>query len=181
MRTDWLVHAAASFHRPAARCLLLLLVVPGCRQSPTTVSGTVALDGKPLSVASDARGTVIFQPVGGQGTTLTGLVDSTGRFRLATGASSEIAPGRYDVAISVVQLLPKTEQAPRGAQLITPARYASAKESGLGAEVAPGENRLRFNLSSTIDDDSSAAPDCTSSAGARNVEPAEHSSEENQE
>lgn len=139
-------------------CLLLVLV-EGCQQRPTTVSGTITLDGKPLSVASDSRGTIVFNPDGGHGTVATGLLDSTGHFELATGSSNVVAPGAYYVTVSVAQLLPKSEQGEQGSQLITPAKYASARESGLVAKVEPGENHLSFNLQSEVAESNSTATD----------------------
>src|SRR3954447_18046331 len=134
---------------------LLLLVVGGCQERPTTVSGTVTLDGKPLTIASDARGTVVFNPDGGRGTVATGLLDARGHFDLATGSSNVVAPGAYYVTVSVAQLLPKSDQGEQGSQLVTPSKYASARESGLAATVAPGENHLSFNLQSDAGDGSS--------------------------
>src|SRR5262245_43096515 len=137
--------ATNMFCRPLTICIFVF-AAGGCQQRPTTVSGMVTLDGKTLSVHSDARGTVVFQPAGGQGTMATGLLDPTGHFQLASGSSTEIAPGKYHVAVSVVQLALKSDQAEQGTERITPARYASASESGLAADVAPGDNRLRFDL-----------------------------------
>lgn len=153
MQTHHFVQRIVSF----ATCLVLL-VAQGCQQVPTTVSGKVTLDGKPLSIASDTRGTVVFQPIGGKGTTPTGLLDPTGHFKLATGSSPDVAPGKYQVAVSVFQLLPKFEQAEQGAKRITPARYATANESGLEADVATGENQFSFNLVTSADNESAGAP-----------------------
>jgi hypothetical protein len=141
---------------------LLLLVAEGCQQRPTTVSGTITLDGRPLAVASDARGTVVFQPDGGRGTMAVGLLDSTGHFRLATGSSKEVAPGKYYVSVSVAHLLPKSEREEQGAELVTPAKYASPGESGLEANVVPGQNQFSFDLSSSADEVNSDASGPTS-------------------
>ena|SRR5437868_3156597 len=158
-----------------ATCLLLV-VAEGCQQAPTMVSGNVTLDGEPFTIAPDARGTVIFQPVGGQGTTLTGLLDPTGHFKLANGSSPDVAPGKYQVAVSVFQLLPKTEQAEQAAKRITPAKYAMANESGLDADVAPGENQFSFNLVTSADHESSSSPSPTpSSSGSSGSQPTKNS------
>src|SRR5215212_9559572 len=103
-----------------AGVFLLLIVTDGCQQQPTTVSGSITIDGGPLIVPADARGTIVFQPDGGHGTMATGLLDSTGHFKLATGSSSEVAQGKYYVTVSVAQLLPKVENEQQGANLITP-------------------------------------------------------------
>ncbi|HEX4412219.1 MAG TPA: hypothetical protein VH107_01235 [Lacipirellulaceae bacterium] len=128
--------------------VLSAILLQGCRETPTSVSGTVTLDGKPLAVASDARGTVLFQAIGGQGTVATGLLDPTGHFELAVGSSNEIPPGKYQVAVTVSELLPKAESAEQRAKLVTPAKYASVQQSGLQADVHSGENQLVFALTS---------------------------------
>jgi hypothetical protein len=132
--------------------LVFLIVTAGCQQSPTTVAGAVTLDGKPLGTDANSRGTVVFQPLGGQGTTSTGLLDAKGNFKLAVGASPEIAPGKYHVAVSLVELVPASEGAERGGKRVTPAKYASPGTSGLQADVVPGPNDFQFALVSASDD-----------------------------
>jgi hypothetical protein len=144
----------------------ILSALTGCHRAPTTVSGIVTLDGKPLSVGSDARGTVIFQPAGGQGATSTGLLEPSGNFNLGTGGSKEVAVGKYDVAVSVVQLLPKPERAEQSAKRVTPAKYADASASGFAAEVGPGENHFSFNLVSDANRESASAASETSPSAA---------------
>jgi hypothetical protein len=131
----------------------LLVVFAGCQQSPATVSGTATLDGKPIAIKSGERGTVVFQPVSGQGSTATGLLDSTGHFKLATGGSSSIAPGKYQVAISMVRMAPSAEGAEPGATQVTPAKYSSPSTSGLDAEVLPTANEFTFDLKSVAEED----------------------------
>jgi hypothetical protein len=126
----------------------LMIACVGCGPTTGTVTGVVTIDGKPLKLDSDTRGTVVFQPAGGQGAMATGVLDATGHFKLATGAVSDIAPGKYQVAISVVQLLPPSANAEQGGKRMTPAKYSSAIDSGLQADVVPGENNFKFDLSS---------------------------------
>jgi hypothetical protein len=151
VRMDRFVANIVLASRLSSACVLLIGLT-GCQNTPTTVSGSVSVDGKPLSITTDSRGTVLFQPVSGQGTTPSGLLDSTGHFKLAIGGSSVISPGEYNVAISVSQLLPPSEGTEQGAKRITPTKYASASESGLKAKVLPGENRLSFDIASDADD-----------------------------
>jgi hypothetical protein len=151
-------------------CPLLLCIVAGCGQNGATVTGVVTLDGKPLALASDARGTIVFQPVGGQGTTAQSLLDTTGHFRLATGASSNVAPGKYLVAISVVRLMPRDEGAEQGAKSVTPAKYASASTSGFEVNILPAENEFNFDMNSntennTASDAASNLPDSSVNSG----------------
>jgi len=138
----------------------LIVLVEGCRERPTTVVGNITVDGQPYKLPADARGTIVFQPEGGRGTLATGLLDSTGHFKLAIGSSSEVPPGKYHVTVSISKLLPPAEGQEQAAQLITPPRYASAQQSDLEATVQPGENVLSFNL------DSHATVDATASAGS---------------
>src|SRR5215213_4237677 len=44
-----------------ASSFLLLTAIEGCQEEPTTVSGAITIDGRPLTVPADARGTVVFQ------------------------------------------------------------------------------------------------------------------------
>jgi hypothetical protein len=151
MRPDRLTQESRILLKLAAN-ILLLVVIGGCQERPTTVSGTVTLDGRPITVPADARGTVVIQPEGGHGTMATGLLDSTGHFNLATGSSPEVARGKYSVTVSVAQLLPKAENGEQGAKLITPEKYASPRESGLEIDVKQGENQVTFDLISNNDD-----------------------------
>jgi hypothetical protein len=58
------------------------------------VSGTVRLDGKPLSAAG-----VGFHPNGG-GAVASGTTDAEGRYRLETGSRPGVMPGEYRVTVS---------------------------------------------------------------------------------
>jgi hypothetical protein len=131
---------------------VFVILAMGCQDNSALVSGTVTLDGRQLSIPSDGRGTIVFQPTNGQGTAATAVLDPSGHFKLATGASLDIPPGKYYVAVSVVQLLPRAEGAEQSAKRISPAKYASASESGLQAEIVRGDNHFDFNLASSADE-----------------------------
>lgn len=168
MRTVRFAALTARAGRLSAYCALVL-GSSGCRPSPVTVSGLVTLDGQPLAIASDSRGTIVFQPISGQGSTASGLLDSSGHFQLATGASLDIAPGKYQVAISVVQLLPQSEGAEQGAKSVTPAKYSSANTSGFEVDVLPAANKFKFDLSSNADESVEAMEPATSPADSVDV------------
>jgi hypothetical protein len=86
----------------------------------------------------------------------TGLLDPSGHFNLSVGSSFVVSPGKYQVAISVSRELPKSDQGEeQAAEFIVPRRYASTRESGLRAEVVPGENKLQFDVTSGPEDPSS--------------------------
>ena len=163
MRTDRFAALTARTGRLSAFCVLVL-GSSGCQQKPATVSGSVTLDGKPLAIASDSRGTIVFQPMSGQGSTASGLLDSSGHFRLATGASPDIAPGKYQVAISVVQLLPKSEGAEQGARALRRQSTALSGTSGFEADVLPAANEFKFDMSSNADQAVEATEPATSHA-----------------
>jgi hypothetical protein len=139
-----------------------IVLANGCRPSSTAVSGTVTLDKAPLSVQPNQHGKIVFQPAGGHGAVAVGVLDSAGHFELSTGSSNEVAPGEYEVAISVSEPLPQQENAERSAKLVTPIKYSSAADSGLEANVKPGENVFSFNLESRAGEANSSPP--TSSA-----------------
>jgi len=122
------------------------LAVIGCQQTPTTVKGQVTLDGKPLSIGKGMRGTVVFQPTVASGTTLTGLIDANGRYELAAGGRVDVTPSTYLVTVSASELVPATEDQPATGRLVTPAKYASATESGFRIEIFPGENEVNLPL-----------------------------------
>jgi hypothetical protein len=148
-RSRWRLLAS---YRPIAICLALI-GVSGCRETLTTVSGKVTLDGKLLSNTPDARGTVVFHPQGGQGTVATALLDPAGEFNLAVGSSVEIPPGNYDVAISISKAHPQSSDGDEPEpEFLALRKYASVQDSGLQACVSPGENRIDFNLSSQDND-----------------------------
>jgi hypothetical protein len=143
----------------------------GCREQPTTVTGQVTLDGKPLAVEKGMRGTVVFEPQGGSGSTYNGNIDSTGRFDLAAGSSRLVLPGTYRVSISAIRIVPPNAEHPeqRG-ERVTPAKYATTAESGIAIEVAPGANDLTVPL---LSDGSVSEAATEKSAGANIGMPAE--------
>lgn len=123
-----------------------LIAVAGCSDLTSQVSGIVYLDGKPLRVAEDERGTVVFRPVEG-GPTTTAIIDRDGAYALKTGSADKIKPGDYLVAVRVVEIKAAAVagQAPSGEPL-TPAIYANPLESGLQFTVKSGSNQLDLEL-----------------------------------
>ena len=163
------------FERGRAAFGLLLcalsVFVAGCQQQPTTVKGTVTLDGQPLAITKGMRGTVVFQPRGADGVTLNGMINAQGDYELSSGASLAVNPGAYWVSVSAVEIIPPSEvhPEPRGRR-ITPASYASATDSGFRVELGPGVNvvdlDMRSDAKSTekIDAASGEVPDASPTA-----------------
>jgi hypothetical protein len=160
------MHQLAHIIRRCLAASLALIMAVGCQQNSATVAGIVRLDGKPLAIGSDERGTIVFQPASGQGPTATGVLDPGGHFKLSSGASSEIQLGKYQVGISVSQLTPVVEGAEQGAKRITPAKYASPGTSGFSAEVVPSVNEFKFDLVSSVDDVAPNADGTAPTSGA---------------
>jgi len=118
-------------------------------------SGTVTYRGQPVPKA-----TVTFTPVdAGSGRPATGTTDQNGYYNTSTASPGDGAlPGKYKVTISAVEIdLSKTKNAPGGmyrADIIVkapkktmiPAKYGSAKDTTLSAEVKEQRNTLDFPL-----------------------------------
>jgi hypothetical protein len=145
--------------------LMLLPFAGGCERQPTTVTGAITVDHAPPKITGDTRGTISFQPAAGQGVNATGLLGPTGMYQLSAGRSSEIPPGRYQVAISIVKLLPKSDNGENGAKQIIATKYDSTKTSGLAVEVHPGPNEFDFDVSPS-DEAHETTPDTLSPTGS---------------
>lgn len=122
-------------------CSLLALVSLsslGCNSNlPCTVSGKVTHGGAPLT-----HGTVTFTPQG-EGRIAYGEIDSSGNYVVRTLDDQGMVPGDYGVSIIATGEAPASDVPP---PLITPAKYADAKTSGLSAKVVPGANAFNFDL-----------------------------------
>lgn len=134
-------------------CSLLVAYVSlssgGCGNGNSRVSGTVSLDGKPMSGNIDHRITVMFVPESGSGAMTVGLVDETGGYELATGSNAGVPPGKYLVSVAAVDVLrPADESSPPGLHRVSPDIYADPTTSGFSADVQPGSNTFDFDLKS---------------------------------
>src|SRR4051812_35064074 len=129
--------------------LLITLLAHGCNRSIATVSGTVTLDGAAIDGGPDVYGTVSFRREDGGGAPAVGIINTGGHYDLSTGAKEGLEPGKYMVAVSVKKILPPA--APGGLtrpQQLSPAKFAKPEDSGLRAEVKPGNNKFDFALTS---------------------------------
>lgn len=101
------------------------------------VSGTVTLDGQPLSNAD-----VQFYPV--QGRASYGVTDQSGQYELMfTYDTKGCLPGEHQVKISTQRFESDEPGAARLPELV-PRKYRKPGE--LTATVAPGENEINFDL-----------------------------------
>lgn len=114
-----------------------LLALAGCSQPPvTTVTGVVAVDGKPLKT-----GFITLEPAQGA-TASASAVIADGRFSIGEGRG--IPPGDYIVRLDAPDL-DRCDPAgpPNAARPIVPLLSAPwNKASTLGFTVQPGTNRL---------------------------------------
>jgi hypothetical protein len=126
--------------------LLLLPLASGCGGSlESQVSGTVTLDGKPMS-----EGNVVFHPAE-SGTPAYGSIDAEGKYSVKTGQGKGIIPGEY---IAVVKLTSEVEQSSgevaeeKLPTLLSPKVYAMKQTSPLRYTVKPGKQTIDLALDS---------------------------------
>lgn len=120
-----------------------LFATGGCGNGLAEVSGVVSIDGQPvIGGPQGARVTVQFQPADGLGSTAIGLADAEGRYVIATGSQTGIAPGEYIVSCAASELVAG------GVRSLVDRKYANAKTSGLSFSVQPGSNEFNIALTS---------------------------------
>src|SRR5687768_10676266 len=128
-------------------CLLTILLFAGCSgKNAASVSGSVTLDGQPLTT-----GNVGFYPDGGEGAPANGQIDSSGNYSLSTGTDVGLSPGKY-IAVVVATKEPPQLYDKTGAEIppipITPAKYSDTNTSDLKVEVKAGSNDIPLALQS---------------------------------
>jgi hypothetical protein len=128
---------------------LWLLLLGGCGSDSASVSGQIKLNGQPMIAGEGVFGSVVFYREDGSGVPASGTIDDSGRYELATGGSAGLAPGGYLVGVTVRQSLPRKQDELPQSKLLSPAKYADPKQSGLRAEVVQGSNEFDFDLTGT--------------------------------
>lgn len=141
-------------------CAPLLLAAAGCQSEDrfsslpdlVPVSGTVTLDGEPLSGAS-----LMFLPVGAtKGQTCYGATDASGRYELMVSKEHVGAPvGEFEVVVNKWVMpdgsdFPKDATVPpgeAGAKELLPPHYTTEGMSKLKATVPAGGGEINFDLS----------------------------------
>jgi hypothetical protein len=135
LRSKW-----ASVFQCSAFAVLLLA---GCGQKQAaSLTGTVTLDGKPLTT-----GTVAFQPVAGGPLSYAGI-HPDGSYKVSTGTDRGLPAGEY--AVTVVASEPPSNASGGMAvgRLLTPTRYGKAETSDLQFKVSAGNNQIDLRLTS---------------------------------
>ncbi len=137
----------------------LLLAISGCSgndgsySGPTgTVTGTVTLDGKPVSA-----NVVFMNSI--EGFNASGVADDSGSFSLQSNGNSEIPVGKYQVGVTAADS--GAEMDPEAAMKASlesedgsigegsstiPAKYNSPAGSGLSFEVKEGGNNFEVKM-----------------------------------
>jgi hypothetical protein len=128
-------------------CLIFLsLLLTGCGGTyDATVSGIITLDGNPLP-----RGTVCFNP-DADGPSAYGLIQSDGKYTLATGREEGLPSGAYTVTVVAnEQSVEKTPGAiPTPGKPISPSWYRNKNSSPLKYNLEAGSNQIDISLTST--------------------------------
>ena len=122
-------------------CLLALLA--GCGPSyDATISGTVTMDGSPLT-----KGTVSFHPTAG-GPVATGTIQSDGAFEVQTATTEGLSPGEYKVTVVATDPPPPS---PTGEELpgilLTAPEFGRLDTTPLTYTVEAGANSFEIPVS----------------------------------
>jgi hypothetical protein len=122
-----------------------VLALTGCSNKLAAVSGKVTMDGKPIG-----PGDIAFTPVGQGNNAATGTVEKDGSYFLKTGRETGIAPGKYQVSLSVRE--PPADyhpgDRPPPGRLLIPEKYLLPSSSGLEFDVQAGHNTIDLPLKS---------------------------------
>jgi hypothetical protein len=119
--------------------LFWLLSLAGCSKGPdlAQVTGAVTYKGQPLK-----EGTITFVPSDGRAATgkiVDGKITEVTSFEPGDG----VPIGSHKV---VIQSIPSAEDMYAPAKSAIPEKYSSLTNSGLSAEIKPGENTVNFDL-----------------------------------
>jgi hypothetical protein len=119
----------------------------GCGSDLADVQGSVSIDGQKVLGADDVRGTVVFAPREEGLPTGSGVLNEAGQYAIFVGANEGLKPGPYSVSVTVTRIRPAaTEGGTPSGQLLSPAKYANPRQSGLEVTVEPGSNTFDFEL-----------------------------------
>ncbi|WP_146452857.1 hypothetical protein [Bythopirellula polymerisocia] len=123
---------------------LVIVIVVGCSNSDlperAPVTGIVSLDGKPIT-----QGKVTFVP--DNGPAAIGMIDSTGRYVLATDRQGKGGDGAM-VGHHRIRVIARSNMEPGAFSVsLIPDKYVEFAKSGLTAEVESGkENQIDLEL-----------------------------------
>ena len=131
---------------PAGLAVAVAVAVVGCNRHPSSVAGSVTLEGKPLPT-----GVIMLTPAR-SGPSAYGAIAPDGSYRLQTGAAKGLEPGEYIVTVAANEPPPagSSEAGGRNAEairpLMTPPEYSDVKTSPLRITVKPGSQKVDLDL-----------------------------------
>lgn len=127
----------------SALLLLLVAVATGCGGNSASASGTVTLDGTPLT-----KGDLAFHPVS-SGPMAYGTIDAGGKYSLSTGTAEGLVPGEYVVTVVVAEeVVSPPGAAPLPPKVTSPVKYSDKSQSPLRVTIASGANDIPLALTS---------------------------------
>jgi hypothetical protein len=133
-------------HMLAASSLVFACLV-GCGGSEfgASASGTVTLDGKPVT-----PGLVTFAPEDPAAVPSVSDLDTSGGFTLTTNKKPGLTPGKYRVSIQAFRPpnVAPGERSFEPSEPLVPEKYLRVNTSGLEFTVEPGENTFDIELTS---------------------------------
>lgn len=127
-----------------------LLTCAGCGgPHESSVSGTVFLDGQPLTLTATQAGNVTFYPSAG-GAAAYGQLAADGKYELSTGSEVGLKTGEYKVVVVATENPPAAVpgQAPPPGTRITPEKYSNIKTTDLVVTVDAGSNEIDLQMES---------------------------------
>jgi hypothetical protein len=123
-----------------ASLLIVLTITAGCGSSTASVTGSVTIDGTPIT-----SGRVVFHKEG-QAPAIANIKDD-GTFELAIAKSKGIQPGHYKVTVASYEIgTPARPGDPPPAKLITPRQYMDVGTTPLASDVGTGRNEVALEL-----------------------------------
>ena len=124
--------------------LFCTAILTGCGgRQEATVSGTVTLDGQPLT-----KGNVAFYPAGSSGTAATGTISADGTYTVATGQQAGLPAGDYVIKVVAADPPPDDTTPPK---LLTPEKYSRVETSPLKQTIVVGSNDVPLKLTTSAD------------------------------
>lgn len=124
---------------------VLLAWAAGCGRHPSRLSGTVSLDGVPLTT-----GVITLTPVQG-GASAYAAINADGSYTMHTGAAAGLDPGEYLVMVAANAAGTSGGEG-RGNSgtlpLITPPEYADKRLTPLRATIERGSQVIDFDVKS---------------------------------
>jgi hypothetical protein len=124
--------------------LVLLCFAVGCGPSHIPVSGTVTVDGQPLTT-----GSISFHPVSGASNLIgNSQIDSGGKYKLMSEGQEGMQAGKYKVVVVASAPSDAKDQYSLPVSLVDK-KFSDAATTPITVEVASGASPDKYNLAVT--------------------------------